>query len=422
LTISQPSSARLVVEPAHASRPTLGQRLWPESGAANPIPAVDGLRALAVLLVMFFHAWHNQPGMYSSLADQDQHPIWYARTGLNLFFVLSGFLLFLPYAKWMQGGRRPSARLFYRRRILRIGPAYWACLVILVLTAPITIPSLADGLIHSVFIFNLVPASVFSINGVFWTMAVEVQFYALLPLLGLGAYSLSRRWGMVGTATIMVAITMLVSAASGLLERRFDPNHDQLILTGLVGQRSMSFYLCVFGAGMATSVLYTWLGGQKHGSLALSPRWGRLAALAAIAAMIVALVLALWPSVLNLTAGRNAIYGYLYAILVFGVLLGSPALRRVFEFPAIRFVGLISYSLYLWHTIVLGVFVPSLGQYSPPLRVLIGFALLAVSSIPVAYLSYMLAERPFLYLRRQARDEQPAEIPLAVRASVEAAP
>src|SRR3989442_148893 len=123
-----------------------------------------------------------------------------------------------------------------------------------------------------------------------------------------------------------------------------------------------------------------------------------------VAAMVVALVLALWTSLFNLTAGRNAIYGYLYAILVFGVLLGSPALRRVFEFPAIRFVGLISYSLYLWHTIVLGVFVPSLGQYSPPLRVLIGFALLAVSSIPVAYLSYMLAERPFLYLRRQAPD------------------
>jgi len=371
---------------------------------------------------MFFHAWHNQPGMYSSLADQDQHPIWYARTGLNLFFVLSGFLLFLPYAKWMQSGRRPSARLFYRRRALRIGPAYWACLAILVLTAPLTITSVVDGLIHSVFIFNLVPASVFSINGVFWTMAVEVQFYALLPLLGLAAYWLSRRWGMVGTATIVVAVTMLVSAASGLLERRFDPNHDQLIVTGLVGQRSMSFYLCVFGAGMATSVLYTWLGGQKHGSLALSPRWSRLAAVAAIVAMTVALVLALRPSLFHLTAGRNAIYGYLYAVLVFGVLLGSPALRKVFELPAIRFVGLVSYSLYLWHTIVLPVFVPSLGQFSPALRVVIAFGLLCASAIPVAYVSYMLAERPFLHLRSKARDEQPAEARLAVQASVEAAP
>ena len=400
----------------------LARNLWPESGAANPIPAVDGLRALAVLLVMFFHSWHNQPGMFSSLADQDQHPIWYARTGLNLFFVLSGFLLFLPYAKWMQEARQPSARLFYRRRVLRIGPAYWACLAILLLTAPITAASLADGLIHTVFIFNLVPASVFSINGVFWTMAVEVQFYAILPLLGWGAYRVSQRWGMISAATIVVAVSMLVSLASGLLERGVDPNHDQLLVTGLVGQRSMSFYLCVFGAGMATSILYTWLGGQKHGALALSPGRSRLAAVAAIMAMIVALVLALRPNLFHLTAGRNAIYGYLYAVLVFGVLLGSPALRKVFEMPAIRFVGLISYSLYLWHTIVLGAFVPGLGQFSPALRVLIAFGLLAVSAIPVAYVSYMLAERPFLHLRGKARDQQPAEATVAAPANLGLAP
>ena len=167
---------------------------------------------------------------------------------------------------------------------------------------------------------------------------------------------------------------------------------------------------------MATSILYTWLGGQKQGAQALSPRLSRLAALAAIGAMIVALGLALRPNLFHLTAGRNALYGYLYAVLVFGVLLGSPALRKVFEIRAIRFVGLISYSLYLWHTIVLGVFVPSLGQFSPTVRVLLAYGLLAASSIPVAYVSYMLAERPFLHLRGKARDEQPAEASVAVLA------
>ncbi len=70
------------------------------------------------------------------------YPINYGRTGVHLFFVLSGFLLFLPYARWLFGmGQRPSAQLFYKRRVLRIGPAYWACLAILLLAGPITAAS-----------------------------------------------------------------------------------------------------------------------------------------------------------------------------------------------------------------------------------------------------------------------------------------
>src|SRR5215472_5489881 len=115
-------------------------RLWPESGAVSPIPALDGLRAVAVLLVMLFHSWWYMPGQNAQGPQQGQFAINYARTGVPLFFVLSGFLLFLPYARWLFGLRpRPSTWLFYKRRALRIGPAYWVSLVILILVAPLTV-------------------------------------------------------------------------------------------------------------------------------------------------------------------------------------------------------------------------------------------------------------------------------------------
>src|SRR6476660_7671196 len=110
---------------------------WPESGARNPIPALDGVRTLAVLLVMFFHAWWVMPERIALGANALTQPVYYLWTGVHLFFVLSGFLLFLPYARWIQDDRsRPSAYLFYKRRFLRIVPAYWASLVILTLAGP----------------------------------------------------------------------------------------------------------------------------------------------------------------------------------------------------------------------------------------------------------------------------------------------
>jgi hypothetical protein len=71
------------------------------------------------------HVWWVTSERVALGAGVTNHSIDYPWIGVHLFFVLSGFLLFLPYARWIQGGReRPSARLFYKRRFLRIVPAY----------------------------------------------------------------------------------------------------------------------------------------------------------------------------------------------------------------------------------------------------------------------------------------------------------
>jgi peptidoglycan/LPS O-acetylase OafA/YrhL len=390
-----------VLVPARVPR-ALGW-LWPESGALSPIPALDGVRALAVLLVMLFHAWHNQPAMLAPGAAADASPIWYARTGLDTFFVLSGFLLFLPYAQWTFGlGGEPSARKFYKRRILRVGPAYWLCLGILVLTAPLTTSSIADGLVHVPFVFNFVPASIFTINGVFWTMAVEVQFYAVLPLIGWALYRLAQRSGVLAAAAMLFGGMLVISFASGLANRL--AGVEQIpVWSGIAGQRSMSFYLAVFGCGILASVVYTYLTRVAALTVKQKRSLERLAVAAVVAAVAVGVGFAFKPSVLNLEAGRNILYGAVFGALLFGVLLAPPAWGWIFRTPVVRFIGLISYSLYLWHTIILNLMVgwipQTLGQGE---RVLIGFGLELVIAVPVAYLSYLVAERPFMIARKRA--------------------
>ena len=377
--------------------------LWPESGALSPIPVLDGIRALAVLLVMFFHAWHNQPGMLEPGQAVDSSPIWYARGGLDTFFVLSGFLLFLPYARWAFGlSTAPSARKFYKRRILRVGPAYWLCLALLVSTAPLTTPSLADALVHVPFVFNFVPASIFSINGVFWTMAVETQFYAVLPLIGWTLHRLAARIGVLKAAGALFAGMLVISGASGLANRL--AGVEQIpVLSGLAGQRSMSFYLAVFGSGIAVSVVFTYLTSVAILTIDQTRLLRAVAIVCVVLAVAVGVGFAFKPSIIRVEAGRNVLYGGVFAALLFGVLLAPPAWGWIFRTPVVRFIGLISYSLYLWHTIVLDWIVGWIPHSVSSLdRVLIGFGFELLLAVPVAYVSYLVAERPFMMARRRA--------------------
>src|SRR5690242_20063157 len=97
------------------------------------IRALDGLRALAAFSIVGFHALLFLQFEYTPLSRAVNHGWYYLSTGVHLFFVLSGFLLFLPYVRALLDGERlPSARRFYQRRALRILPAYWVCLTIMV--------------------------------------------------------------------------------------------------------------------------------------------------------------------------------------------------------------------------------------------------------------------------------------------------
>ena len=373
------------------------------------MPALDGLRALAVGLVLLFHAWNQQPDFLAPGQWEERYPMYYTRTGLHLFFVLSGFLLFLPYARWLfHKAGRPSATNFYKRRALRVGPAYLVCLTLLTLLGPHTAAAAEDWLLHTTFLFNLRPQSIFSINGVFWTMAVEVQFYLLLPALAWVAWRQSTHMGALRATLTLVAGLTITSLVSSLAGKIVNPGGDHLIWTGLVGPRSVTYFLSVFGAGIGCSVAYTYLSRVRRLLPAEVHRltWAGSGIFLFGVGLGTALV---FTSAISISFGRSSLFGLVYASVLFGAMFGAPLLRQPFEARPVRFLGLISYSLYLWHLVVLSAVMPSLQHVGDSTdRVGVGIVVGLFGAVPIAYVSYLVSERPFIAARRRAHDASPS--------------
>jgi peptidoglycan/LPS O-acetylase OafA/YrhL len=169
----------------HIGPPGIGMK-----SSANRLATVNGLRGLAIIAVMYFHQsdWRAIgpfiPGTDISLAPL-LHNTW---TGVNLFFVLSGFVLFLPYVN----GRRSLATLadalnFWQRRFFRLMPAYYVAAVVLIAVTyavwnpdwlgPDALRVLTLGFVFARYHFT--PQA----DGAFWSLGVEVLFSLIFPLL-----------------------------------------------------------------------------------------------------------------------------------------------------------------------------------------------------------------------------------------------
>ena len=182
------------------------------------IPVADGFRVLCVLIVAWFHIWQQSwltPELTLGPIHIDLLPL--VRTGylmVDMMLLLSGFLLFLPYARArVDGGPLPDVATFYKKRVVRIVPAYYFCVFVILFAQ--ALPTHAYGnwrhfvldlLGHLTFTHNLTYEGYIGshLNGVLWTMAVEGQFYLILPLLGRAFVRkpLLTYAGMVGTALV----------------------------------------------------------------------------------------------------------------------------------------------------------------------------------------------------------------------------
>src|SRR4051794_29749582 len=106
------------------------------SGGAGRIDGLDGLRAIAACSILIFHVWStNAPTQTAAPFGTLTLLLPPLREGVTLFFCLSGFLLYRPFAAALVRGTRPPPRARYAlRRLLRIAPAYWLVLVVTALT------------------------------------------------------------------------------------------------------------------------------------------------------------------------------------------------------------------------------------------------------------------------------------------------
>ena len=171
-------------------QPFLSYRMWPD---AKHLDVLDGVRALCILLVGWFHIW--QQGWLSpqfQIGDTFISLDFLLRSGylwVDGLLLLSGFLLYLPYTQ--AGSRLPSAGAFYKRRLIRILPSYLLCILPQFILCCVqgkynqTSEAVLDILSHLTFTHNLFYFSYLRspLNGALWTLGVEMQFYLLFPLL-----------------------------------------------------------------------------------------------------------------------------------------------------------------------------------------------------------------------------------------------
>jgi peptidoglycan/LPS O-acetylase OafA/YrhL len=381
--------------------------------ADGRLRALDGYRGLAAVAVVLYHTTGLTGRDVDRTSIAGNVDAWLAplgHFGVALFFVLSGFLLYRPFAAaHVAGADAPAWRSFWFRRILRIFPAYW-----LVLGVSMVLPLLAhrrpagaSGLLgHAALVHTFGPDGFSEGLVVAWTLCVEASFYAVLPLLALaitwlpggrsGDEAIRLRCQWIGTSAIVV-----LAVWYRLLPGVHQPG-------GLAAQLWLPAHLAYFGCGMLLAV----------GRVRIERGWPTPPALRAVAdrpwlPWIVALQL-YWigvqlhmPVTLGETAGttqhvtRYVVNSAACLLLLAPAVLGqrdSATLRLLDRRPLVG-LGVVSYGLYLWHMPVLLV-LADLGVPRSPGPLLVATL---VVSLTLSWGTHRLLERPLMRGSRRRR-------------------
>lgn len=358
------------------------------------VPALTGLRGLAAAWVLLFHVGQFAGGAWRwagapTLGGVPLDPLALLRCGyfgVDLFFVLSGFLLSLPFHRAAAGqAPPPSLARFWRHRARRVLPAYWFQLIVLAV-AFCWVGRQADLdprnlLAHVLLAQNLSPWPFPLLNPVYWSMPVEWDFYVLLPLLALPFAR--RRAGVAVVAAFALAIgaRWLVAAMPS------DP------WIAALGRLLLPARIDQFVVGMAGA----WLLVHRPQWIARPDRW-LLGGTAGVA--LVALIAAPHGDSLPLPYAywHHSALALAFGAIVLGAAAGAPLARRWLGGPVAGALGTVSFSLYLWHfpVLQLGLLWQVYGE-PPALWRVAAFALPA--SLLLATLSYRWIERPFLQRR-----------------------
>lgn len=317
-----------------------------DSESTPHLEVLDGLRGFAIVLVVLAHSFmtHYRPAFSVGPVSIGFEPLVLGggALGVELFFFLSGFVLFLPYARAALGLReRPTLGRFIDRRFIKIVPSYLIAVLLVAYLftqdAAVVQNRFFHILTHVLFINPWWHSTIFSIDGAFWSIGVEVQFYVIFPLLAL---AMSQR----PLATYLAMLA--VGEGFRLWLQATGRNQDFFWVCQLPAQ------IDLFGLGMFSAYLFVKYG--KH-----------LPNRSAIATSVALVALAVWIVLVNQFAkisetgkfgvhdawqnDHRLIVGWLIALIALGSLFGARWWRLVLANPVLVWLSVISYNLYLWH-------------------------------------------------------------------------
>lgn len=361
---------------------------------------LTGIRALAALMVLFHHVFALAGPRVLSFKIGDVQITYHwlitcSWMGANMFFVLSGFLLAIPFVRHIEGaGGKVAVRPYLLRRIKRVVPAYWLQIIILcgVLYWLSVMPPWNVIATQFFFLQNFWHNYAAALNGVYWTLPVEFGYYLLLPVFAAIAGLLPGRkraaWLLLCVALIAGAIAyrtlMYATVADAPQPIKF---YILLQLPGLMDH---------FAIGMLLAWVYVRYAPTLSSRISDALVIAGLAGIVFMMAMVDRYYLAFWEGHPLLFVGYSITATFIGA-LVLGTAMGGRLSRMLFANTPMLFVGIISYSLYLWHIPILVWTLKLLdhaGVTGDRLWWLAGIGIPA--SLLAATMSYFLVERRFM--------------------------
>lgn len=364
------------------------------------VASFDGLRACAALAVFGVHFQQIAQFSPGFIGPFDiERSLINGNVGVSLFFTLSGFLLSTPFWRAMTGAARPpSAGGYWLRRIVRIVPAYYLCLTVLLVWngALFDADETLNVVLHYLFVFNYSNDYFYDFNPPFWTLAVEMQFYVLLPLLFALVRPVSATLAWFAFAALaVVAFAAHASLLHGLVgASAFAAAMQPDGSPGVVLTHSLLAHLPHFLFGVIAA-------GYQIISTGRAPtqRRSRGADVISVTAIIGVLVL-IGTELGSAWSPAHARYFWPLLSLAFAVLLlavpRAPLIGSLLGSPPLRYAGRISYGIYLFHYPVMRLVEKLMAlPGTTPAAHPAGFALASLClTIAIASASYFALERP----------------------------
>ena len=311
------------------------------------IAFLDGLRGVAILLVVLFHAYANRTDLVPFGDTFANFPVFaYGWLGVQLFFIISGFVIFMTLEKCH------SFQEFILRRWLRLFPAMLICSIVILATAPF-LPERPTG---AVFYHDLLPGLTFidpswwtkllgfhieSIEGPFWSLYVEVKFYVIF-----GTLYFVAGW----RKAIMALIGFFCLSTIVLVLNKTAPTLDIHLISKILGLTDARYY----GWFAAGALYYKYFREQRKTMLIY----------AVIVGFISALVEVDWhPRYSGL--GWQPTFFAIFVVLLFTLTITNRRIQALLTRPGLLFIGFISYPLYLLHDNMMVAMIIKMGYLIP---------------------------------------------------------
>lgn len=337
------------------------------SSGSTYLPTLDGWRALAIALVIGAHCFtmlmNNGSAPARALAALVKH----AGYGVDIFFALSGFLIGSLLLGEKERNETISLSRFYVRRAFRILPPMAAYVVTVAWLERLDLlPRLMPGELSSVLLFYRNFRAGTWYTGHFWSLAVEEQFYVFVPLFIL---LLSRRTAIRVTGALIVACVAI---------RWFEFSHDAYPGSLLQFRTENRCDGLLWGVMLALAMRQPSVRQWMREKLSLAVFGGTIA-------VAIALLLTFESTPVRRTIVAMA----MPVLLAYTTLQPSSVVGRVLEHPAVRWVGRMSYSLYIWQMMFL-------VEGDRPLGPVQSFPLALLLPWVCAVTSYYLIEKPMI--------------------------